>query len=1094
MENTSKAIVDFGRLKLEIRLAQAVSDFATILDEDQRGNFKKLKSRSPPSSANTCQSMRLATILDRIQKFVCIGDLIVGGSQNMIASGVWAAVRMSLQAAIGYFSFFDNISTLMMNISRSCSIHSDLALLFPKSRELQDYMCEYLAVIVQLCQKIATYAQKSRFALVAASIISSFEVQAKPLEDHLVAVLATRSHLNAQEWAMGKLRSLEITLSVESRKRAIEERRRHILILLSSDKVDFETIWRRERRRGTSGWILETEPYKSWRAASSSSTLWLKGNLGSGKTVVLANVVGDLFVDDDPNEPVSKSEGKQKEAPKKAVCYFFCKSVMPEHRVHFLVLDGLEECDMEEVDDVLQALQRLQKRHIVHLCFSSRPDSKLQGCVATLLQIDHVVSMGDKARAGEITSFIEKEIGRRAGRRHFPPELEELIKQQLIAGARGMTKRGYRYLWVALQLKTIFPSYDPTIVSDAEILDIVTTLPRNLPEAFHKALQRISNTRHGNKIFKLVAAADPSLTLNELKVALSVEPGNTMWDVTTISRNPATFVGECGGALLEIDEGESQVWFIHHSALTHLLSSADNPITARYHFSLDEASLEMGSVCVTYLNYNLFDTRVSVDQRLKTSALKSSLLGGRVNSLLSRKGQAPPMQIDLMRVAMKKVSQAGIDVIQGFLGYASSQWLEHTRLFHQIIDLKLYSFWKRLIEGDITVVSLPYQPRRKEMFSWAMSAPHEALFRDLLRNEASHDELIWTLISRIASSSDEFRLSGESARDVLARCIHVGCLEPDVLAFLVKCGADATSCVAFGTWKTSQPLCAALRQMATESKRDIRVIVLLVQSITDATSMDPASKGSAPMTAVEGSWSEVVILLLEHNFPPSPLSDGRSALAVAIMNQNPHITLELLKRRADPRWLDVDRGAAAILDIYRSTGADIMRHMRFYHVPSSNSWRKIAQRAEDTGDVDELADFFLASPLHSAVYRPGIIAAKRHIQDGVDINHNSTTLPPPLHLAPRLGDVAMVKLLLSNGANPDAIDKTFPGGSALHIACEQSPGASNLGVIQAHVGSGCDVNLRNRLGDTPRDAAERRHNSLVIGLLGGEVGRNTTWF
>lgn len=139
-----------------------------------------------------------------------------------------------------------------MNIGRSCSIHSDLALLFPKSRELQDYMCEYLAVIVQLCQKIATYAQKSRFALVAASIISSFEAQAKPLEDDLVhwggliekkvTVLATRSHLNAQEWAMGKLRSLEITLSAESKKRAVEERRRHILNLLSSDKVDFENI------------------------------------------------------------------------------------------------------------------------------------------------------------------------------------------------------------------------------------------------------------------------------------------------------------------------------------------------------------------------------------------------------------------------------------------------------------------------------------------------------------------------------------------------------------------------------------------------------------------------------------------------------------------------------------------------------------------------------------------------------------------------------------------------------------------------------------------------------------------------------------
>ncbi|KAH7153576.1 hypothetical protein EDB81DRAFT_631269, partial [Dactylonectria macrodidyma] len=824
MENTSKAIVAAGRLKPEIRLAKAVSDFATTLDEDQRRNFKRLKSRSPPSSADvisfteelsrtgahlhrswTCQSMRLVTILDRIQKFVCIGDVIIGGSQNMIASGVWAAVRMS------------------------CSIHSDLSLLFPKNRELQDFMCEYLAVMVQLCQKIVTYAQKSRFSLVTASITSSFEAQAKPLEEDLVywggliekrvTVLSARSHLNAQEWAIGKLRNLEVTLSAESKKRAIEERRQRILNQLSSDRVDFETIWRRERRRGTSAWIYETEPYKSWKTASSSSTLWLKGNLGSGKTVVLANVVGDLFFNNDPIEPASKSDEKQETAPDQAVCYFFCKSgeqkslmaraiiggiacqvlqdpgnegrlatvaaqetqhttsrlgvermvdmilqVMPKNRVHFLVLDGLEECDMEEVDDVLRALRRLQKQHIVNLCFSSRPDSKLQGRVASYLHIDHVVSMSGKAREGEITSFIEKEIGRRAGRRHFPPELEELIKHQLIAGARGM------YLWVALQLETIFPSYDPTVVSDAEIFGIVTTLPRDLPEAFDKALQRISNTRYGNKIFKLVAAADPSLTLDELKVALSVQPGNTIWDATKVSRNPATLVGECGGALLEIDEEESQVRFIHHSALTHLLSSTDNPMLARYHFSSDEASLEMGSVCVTYLNYNLFDTRVSVDrkisgshvvERLKASAWRSSLLGGRVYSLLSPKGQAPPMQIDLMRVAMEKVSRDGIDVVQGFLGYASSKWLEHTRLFHKLIDLKLYSFWKRLTDGDISIISLPYKPTNKDAFSWAMCAPHEALFRDLLQDEASHDELIQALISQVSTSPDEFRLSGD---------------------------------------------------------------------------------------------------------------------------------------------------------------------------------------------------------------------------------------------------------------------------------------------------------------------------------------------
>jgi hypothetical protein len=118
MENMSKAIARRGRLKPEIRLAQAVSNFAVILDEDQRKSFARLKSRSPPRWSDVIslseditrrglrlhrswdgQGMRLVPILDRIQQFVRIGDVIIGGSQNMIASGVWAAVRMSLEVS-----------------------------------------------------------------------------------------------------------------------------------------------------------------------------------------------------------------------------------------------------------------------------------------------------------------------------------------------------------------------------------------------------------------------------------------------------------------------------------------------------------------------------------------------------------------------------------------------------------------------------------------------------------------------------------------------------------------------------------------------------------------------------------------------------------------------------------------------------------------------------------------------------------------------------------------------------------------------------------------------------------------------------------
>lgn len=105
-------------LKPEIRLAQAVSEFEAILTSEQKVSF----SASRLSAASTAPSMsdvmrltaeidlkttsthgrgrclgpRMANILQSVQQFAALGDVVIGGSQNLIACGVWAAARMML--------------------------------------------------------------------------------------------------------------------------------------------------------------------------------------------------------------------------------------------------------------------------------------------------------------------------------------------------------------------------------------------------------------------------------------------------------------------------------------------------------------------------------------------------------------------------------------------------------------------------------------------------------------------------------------------------------------------------------------------------------------------------------------------------------------------------------------------------------------------------------------------------------------------------------------------------------------------------------------------------------------------------------------
>lgn len=113
----SGPLANASRLKPEIRLVQAVSQFEADLSDEQKTTFRAYRSQSRDSSPDPSDVMRLTAEIDRrasanvgnrcfgprftnflqvVQQFAALGDVVVGGSQNLIACGVWSLVRMSL--------------------------------------------------------------------------------------------------------------------------------------------------------------------------------------------------------------------------------------------------------------------------------------------------------------------------------------------------------------------------------------------------------------------------------------------------------------------------------------------------------------------------------------------------------------------------------------------------------------------------------------------------------------------------------------------------------------------------------------------------------------------------------------------------------------------------------------------------------------------------------------------------------------------------------------------------------------------------------------------------------------------------------------
>lgn len=114
----SLALTKAAPLKAEIRLAQAVSQFEADLSTDQKAVFRAQRSQTRKTPPDAQEVMRLTAQIDRetskkmgggrcfgprftnvlhaVQQFAALGDVIIGGSQNIIACGVWSLVRMTL--------------------------------------------------------------------------------------------------------------------------------------------------------------------------------------------------------------------------------------------------------------------------------------------------------------------------------------------------------------------------------------------------------------------------------------------------------------------------------------------------------------------------------------------------------------------------------------------------------------------------------------------------------------------------------------------------------------------------------------------------------------------------------------------------------------------------------------------------------------------------------------------------------------------------------------------------------------------------------------------------------------------------------------
>ncbi len=152
-------------------------------------------------------------------------------------------------------------------------------------------------------------------------------------------------------------------------------------------------------------------------------------------------------------------------------------------------------------------------------------------------------------------------------------------------------------------------------ITDESILAVLGSLPKDLPETFERILRKIAkkaltNPEVSKKIFALVAAAQRPLTLAEIREGLCVVPGVVQPDTNKLV-NDMSMALSGYGSLLVLDEEDLTIQLAHHSIRHYLASSSRDIATGQYHFAVHEADPMTGEICVTYLNFALFETQLT---------------------------------------------------------------------------------------------------------------------------------------------------------------------------------------------------------------------------------------------------------------------------------------------------------------------------------------------------------------------------------------------------------------------------------------------------------------------------------------------------
>lgn len=184
-----------------IFLKQVLASFKDTLTDEQKRQYQASATKpdaasviafvaeidadnSNKSTARRCVAPRLHTFLESTQQFSHVVDTFVSSNPS-IAALVWGGVKTAILTASNIASYFEKVTSMIMVIGRSCPVYQEFGQLYQGCVGLQRALCDYYAIIIQLCIKIINVSRRTPFTQTLSSMLIPFESEFKSLLDKL---------------------------------------------------------------------------------------------------------------------------------------------------------------------------------------------------------------------------------------------------------------------------------------------------------------------------------------------------------------------------------------------------------------------------------------------------------------------------------------------------------------------------------------------------------------------------------------------------------------------------------------------------------------------------------------------------------------------------------------------------------------------------------------------------------------------------------------------------------------------------------------------------------------------------------------------